>query len=382
MPIKKAKEPKAPKEKKMKPPKEKKPKKPKKAKPPKGKKVKKGTNAPEEVEGLEEGQQPKKKLPLPLLLISLAVIIAAAVIVFLFVIRPRLGAADEDSDPDATVSVEPVPPVLPTEIPIGDDASIVGMALEGDESEAQAEKAKTITYTYTNLNNAGKAAETYAAQLAKESPSFSVVDEEFVRQTDAPDYSTDEGMVLLARNAPVVEPEETEEPEPAEEDESQTGVVQGVLLGGKSGFDAGLVEPLPIPKEEPITYVHTVRITWSPGVCVVTADEEEGKVTSPANNTIPAGQALSIRGAQNRMREMAPVQLGLEGESMDEYEMIPMDATELVDGVACIRINVYNGSDADIPNEFRGSYLMSVDGLHMYRLDPSSNEITELEDYP
>lgn len=389
MPIKKAKEPKAPKEKKVKVPKEKKvkapkEKKPKKVKPPKAKKVKKGKNAPEEVEGLEEGQQPKKKLPLPLLLISLAVIIAAAVIVFLFVIRPRLGG-NADEDPDATASVEPEPPVLPTEIPIGDDVSIVGMALEADESGAQAEKAKTITYTYTNLNNAGKAAETYAAQLAKESPSFSVVDEEFVRQTDAPDYSADEGMVLLARNAPVVKKEDeadTEETKAAALEDLQSAA-QGILLGGGSGFSAGLLEPLPVPEEEePITYVHTVRITWSPGECVVTADEEVGKVTAPPNNTVPAGQALSIRGAQNRMREMAPIQLGLEGQSMDEYEMIPMDATELVNGVACIRINVYNGSGAASPNEYRGSYLMSVDGLHMYRLDTGTNEIVELEDYP
>lgn len=373
MPTKKAKEPKAPKEKK--------PKKPKKAKPPKAKKVKKGKNAPEEVEGLEEGQQPKKKLPLPLLLISLAVIVAAAVIVFLFVIRPRLSGKT-DEDPEATATVEPEPPVLPTEIPIGDDVSIVGMALEADESGAKAEKAKTITYIYTDLNNAGKAAETYVAQLAKESPSFSVVDEEFVRQTDKPDYTTDEGMVLLARNVPVVKEEAAEETEPVKLEDLQNAV-QGMLLGSGSGFAAGLVEPLPAPeKEEPVTYVHTVRITWSPGECVVTADEEVGKVTSPPNNAVPAGQALSIRGAQNRMREMAPSQLGLEGESMAEYEMIPMDATELVNGVACIRINVYNGSDAANPNGFRGSYLMSVDGLHMYRLDTSTNEIVELEDYP
>lgn len=374
MPTKKTKEPKAPKEKK--------PKKPKKTKPPKAKKVKKGKNAPEEVEELEEGQQPKKKLPLPLLLISLAVIVAAAAIVFLFVIRPRLGGKDDDPDAAATVEPEPEPPVLPTEIPIGDNVSIVGMALEADESGAKAEKAKTITYIYTDLNDAGKAAETYAAQLAKESPSFSVVDEEFVRRTDKPDYAADEGMVLLARNVPVVKEETAEETEPAKLEDFQNSV-QGMLLGGGSGFAAGLLEPLPAPeKEEPVTYVHTVRITWSPGECVVTADEEVGKVTSPPNNAVPAGQALSIRGAQNRMREMSPSQLGLEGESMAEYELIPLDATELVNGVACIRINVYNGSNAANPNGFRGSYLMSVDGLHMYRLDTGTNEIVELEDYP
>ena len=381
MPIKKAKEPKASKEKKVKAPKEKKPKKPKNAKPSKAKKVKQGQNAPEEAEGLEEGQQPKKKLPLPFLLISLAVIIAAAVIVFLFVIRPRLGGAD--GDPDATATVEPEPPVLPTEIPIGDDVSIKGMALEADESGAQAEKAKTVTYTYTNLNNAGKAAETYAGQLATEDLGFSVVDEEFVRQTDKPDYTADEGMVLLARNVPAAEEETAEEEKEPVTLESFQIAVQGILLGGGSGFGAGLLEPLPAPeKEEPVTYVHTVRITWTPGKCVVTADEEVGKVTSPPSSTVPAGQALSIRGAQNRMREMAPIQLGLEGESMGEYELIPMDATEIVNGVACIRINVYNGTNAANPNEFQGSYLMSVDGLHMYRLDTGTNEIVELEDYP
>ena len=196
--------PKAPKEPKPpKAPKEKKPKKPKKVKPPKPKKGKKGQPVPEEVEGQEgEEQVKKKKLPLPFLIISLAVIVAAAVILFLFVIKPRFFA---DEDPDVSVSVEPEPPVLPTEIPIGDDVSIVGLALEADESGAVAEKAKTITYTYSNLVDAGKAAQTYVGQLAGEDPSFSVVDEEFVRLKDKPDYTTPEGMVLLARNVPLPE---------------------------------------------------------------------------------------------------------------------------------------------------------------------------------
>ena len=149
--------PKAPKEPKPpKAPKEKKPKKPKKEKPPKEKKGKKGKNVPEEAEG-QEGEQPKKKkLPLPFLIISLVVIVAAAVILFLFVIKPRFFG---EPDPEVSVSVEPEPPVLPSEIPIGDDVSIAGLQLGSDESEALAEKAKTITYRYTNLVDAGKAAQ-------------------------------------------------------------------------------------------------------------------------------------------------------------------------------------------------------------------------------
>ena len=381
MPIKKAKEPKASKEKKVKAPKEKKPKKPKNAKPSKAKKVKQGQNAPEEAEGLEEGQQPKKKLPLPFLLISLAVIIAAAVIVFLFVIRPRLGGAD--GDPDATATVEPEPPVLPTEIPIGDDVSIKGMALEADESGAQAEKAKTVTYTYTNLNNAGKAAETYAGQLATEDPGFSVVDEEFVRQTDKPDYTADEGMVLLARNVPVAEEETAEEEKEPVTLESFQIAVQGILLGGGSGFGAGLLEPLPAPeKEEPVTYVHTVRITWSPGVCVVTADEQEGKVTSPPASSGPASHGVTQHSAKQILQEMEPAQLELVGESMDDYEVMPVDGTETVDGRPCIRLYVYSDNNQPNSNEFLGSYLMSIDGEHLYKVDPITDEIKELDYTP
>ena len=167
MPIGKKKEPKPPKEKKAKAPKEKKPKKPKKARPPKGKKPVKGQNVPEGAEELEEGQQPeKKKLPRILLLIPPLVIAAAAAIIF-FVVIPKLNA---DADPEATATAEPEPPALPSAIPIGDDVSIVGMTLEADESGAQAVKAKTVTYTYLNLNDAGKAAQTYAGQLAGESP--------------------------------------------------------------------------------------------------------------------------------------------------------------------------------------------------------------------
>lgn len=365
----KSKEPKPPKA-----PKEKKPKKPRKEKPPKAKKPKKGKNAPEAVEG-QEGEQPKKKkLPLPLLLISLAVIIAAAVIVFLFVIRPRLSG-DQDADPDATVSVEPEPPVLPTEIPIGEDVSIKGLVLGSDESGAQAEKAKTITYTYYNLVDAGKAAEIYAAQLAQEeSPSFSVVDEEFVRIKEKPDYTTAEGMVLLARNVPVEAPEPSPEPEVESEEPGE----------GESPVPTESVAPTPEPEPtpEPVTYVHTVRITWSPGVCVVTADEQEGKVTSPPASSGPASHGVTQHSAKQILQEMEPAQLELVGESMDDYEVMPVDGTETVDGRPCIRLYVYSDNNQPNSNEFLGSYLMSIDGEHLYKVDPITDEIKELDYTP
>lgn len=361
--------PKAPKEPKPpKAPKEKKPKKPKKEKPPKAKKVKKGENAPEAVEGVEGEEQPKKKKPIILLLIPVVVIAAAAAIIF-FVVLPRMRG---DAEPNVSVEPEPQPPELPSQIPIGDDVNIAGMILGADESGALVEKSKRVTYTYTNLVDAGKAAETYVGQLSKES--FSVVDEEFVRQSDAPNYTTEEGMVLLARNVAVKAPEATAPP--AAESTAPTESLDPDSSAEPTATPDP--EPDPEPTPEPVTYVHTVRISWSPGVCVVTADEEEGKVTAPARPSA-AHRSVSQRGARKCLEAMDPADLGLPGDSMDLYEVLPMDGTQMVDGVPAIRLHVYNDNNVAGSNDFMGSYLMTVDAEHLYRVDLETQELTELE---
>lgn len=370
----KAKEPKQPKA-----PKEKKPKKPKKEKPPKVKKGKKGQPAPE-AEGQEQEQgKGKKKLPLPFLLISIVVIIAAAAIV-IFVVLPKLQGGEGDMEPDASESVEPLPPELPETIMIG-ETSIAGMTLEADESGAQAEKSKLVIYRYTNLVNAGKAAETYVGQLAAESPAFSVVDEEFVR-TDRPDFTAQEGMVLMARNVPMeapaaasAAPEESSQPEDAESpDPEASGDVQETASPAPEESEA--------PADQPTPMVLSVRIEWAPGTCVVTANEEEGRVTSPPPSAGPSSHTVTQRGAKQILQEMEPAQLGLVGASMEEYEVMPVDGTELVDDRPCIRLYVYSDNNQPNSNEFMGSYLMSVDGEHLYKVDPVTDEIKELDYTP
>lgn len=355
MPIGKAKGPKAPKEKK-----------PKKEKPPKEKKLKKGKNAPEQVDEAGQEQEKKKKFPI-LMLIPAVVIIAAAVIIFVFVLPGR----NADKEPDATVSVEPEPPVLPTELPVGDE-KVPGMVLEADEFAAQAVLAKTITYTYTDLVNAGKAAETYVNQLKSADPRYYIVDEELVRQREKPDYTASEGMVLMARNLPKPEPEAAESAAP-----------EGEESGQPEGSEAPQTPP-PEESAEPVDegpdLAITVRISWSPGQCVVTADEVLGKVTAPppdASGGITGQRPIGQQGAQDRIASMTPAELGLPGESMDQYVVFPIDGVEMVDGVACIRVNVFDSSDGS--NRFMGGYLVSTDGLHLYRQDPSTDEIQILK---
>ena len=371
-------EPKAPKEKKPKkekPAKKEKP--PKKGKDPK--KPKKGQESPQE--GEEQEEEGKKRPPIILLLIPIAVIIIAAVVFFL-VIWPQLRDSPEDpEDPDVVESEEPKPPELPEKLVVG-EVSVPGLTLEADESEAKAAVvAKAVTYTYTDLNDAGAAAKTYVDQLKAASPAFSVVDEDLVRTSKLPDFNAAEGTVLLARNLikdeikaefGIKEVETTPAPTDPPADES-----------GEPEGSAPVATPAPTatpePVEEPPSYVITVRITWSEGKCVVVAGEEEGEVTSPSN---PPGSTTSvgIRQAVAQLLSMTPAELGLPGTSMSEYEVIPENWTEVVNGVNCIRLDVFISRDSSNNLSPRvGSYLMSVDGQHLYKLDPITNEIQELK---
>lgn len=356
MPVKKPKEPKAPKEKKPKPTKKAKP--PKKVRP--TKKPRKG--APSQG---QEGEQPQKKKPILLFILIPAVVAVVAAALVFFVIMPRFG----NQDPDPVATEEPKPPELPEELKVGEE-SVPGMALEADESGALAVLAKTVTYTYTNLNDAGKAAETYVGQLRKADPAFYIVDEEFVRAREAPDFNTAEGMVLLARNLPKPEPEEgAETPAPTEEPRD-----------GESASPEPSQSPPPEESADPVDeapdLVLTVRITWTEGQCVVTADEAEGKVTSPSPEQVPPTYSIGIRQAENQLKSMTPAELGLSGASMADYEVFPQDVLEMIDDVAYIRLNVY---DSAAPYSFVGSYFMGVDGKHLYRMDVDTGKLVDLE---
>ena len=76
---------------------------------------------------------------------------------------------------------------------------------------------------------------------------------------------------------------------------------------------------------------------------------------------------------------MTPAELGLPGTSMSQYEVFSWNETELVNGVTCHRLDIYNSSDGPNPYLFASSYLMSIDGAHLYKLDSITNEIQELD---
>ena len=64
---------------------------------------------------------------------------------------------------------------------------------------------------------------------------------------------------------------------------------------------------------------------------------------------------------------------------MEEYNVYPIDGVEMVDGVACITLYVYSDGGGQGGNEFMGSYLMSIDGAHLYQVNPVTDEIKVLK---
>ena len=44
-------------------------------------------------------------------------------------------------------------------------------------------------------------------------------------------------------------------------------------------------------------------------------------------------------------------------------------------------MHVYSDDNASGTNDFMGSYLMTIDGDHLYRVDPNTDAIIEVEGY-
>ena len=329
--LKREKKEKAPKPKKEKAPK---PKKEKKAKKPK--KGKKGA-APElenpEEGAVETGKKGKKK---KLLLILLPVLVlAAGAAVFFFVIRPKMGGGKVEEEPP------PEPVELPlmytmgeTEIhalPVWGESTVY---LEEQEApvEEDAPEPTAVTYRYEGLSSPGTLASVYTTLLTAEDVGFSQVDGELTRIKEPEALAVEAGSVHLAKNAPE----------------------EGKAL--------------------------SIQMDWTEEICTVTADLVDGTVRNPPEPASPARPAaLSADQALDYIKSLDPAVLGLEGDSMEGYELLLQDGSVLIDNNPCVRINAYRQDSQTGSNEIGGNYFLSLDGEHLYRLDVASNSVEELD---
>lgn len=230
---------------------------------------------------------------------------------------------------EVLVYQEEVAPESPAE---PEDAGEGETGEDGEESggEAPAEEPEEpgftkILYRYEGLKNPVSLVSAYVAVMSTEDAGFSVVDETLLR-IDPPEEYGERGSVQLARNVP--------------EAEDGTG-------GG----------------------VHSLLLSWEETNCSVLLDMPEGRVHDPKPET-PA-PAAARRGLSD-LESIHPSKLGLPGESMDGYKLIPQEGSVRIAGTVCMRVNIYSSD-----NKFAGSYFLSTDGK-LYKLDEDANAVVEL----
>ena len=205
-----------------------------------------------------------------------------------------------------------------------------GQAEEPAETEEPAAEAEEIPpktlYRYEGLKNPSGLIAGYTAVMTCEDAGFSVVDETLLR-IDPPEEFAAQGSIQLARNEPK----------------------------GEDGTGGG---------------VSSLLLSWEGTSCSVLLDTPEGRVHDPK----PEASAPSApRRGLSDLEAIHPSKLGLPGESMEAYEMIPQEWSVRIAGSICVRVNIYGEG-----NQFAGSYFLSTDGK-LYKLDESVNKVVELE---
>lgn len=197
---------------------------------------------------------------------------------------------------------------------------------EAEPAEGEEDGFTKILYRYEGLQDPGTLVTAYAAMLLTEDAGFSTVDETLLR-IDPPEFEgMSRGSVQLARNVPQAE-------------DGTGGGVQSLLL------------------------------SWDTVNCSVTLDMPEGRVHDPKPEPQPA---VVSRGLSD-LEELHPSALGLPGESMEEYELMPQEGSVRIAGSVCMRVNIY-----DKNGQIAGSYFVSKNGK-LYRLEKDVNGVVELE---
>lgn len=290
----------------------------------------------------------KKLLLIPIALVLVAGIAAAAV----FFVLPRFGinllGGDSSEDPNE----EPLPKKGVEFYTVGENiAPALDMILEEGEggliakrspgkviingSNAVGETDERYTYIY-ELTDFADVMDRYLDVLMGSEQGFYITDENYVVVEERPELQDAEGALLLARNAVVPEGEE-----PAASEVFQ-------LVIGWSEASANLA----------------VRVSTAPGKISFPKKEEPGG----GNVSEPSSVSLQME----QLRNMSPAHLGLPGDSMDRYTILPLDGFVKVNDNDCRRFNIY---DANNPGSIAGTYFFSVDQEHIYVLNPGDNQV-------
>ena len=213
---------------------------------------------------------------------------------------------EENSTEEGVEGVEVTEEPAPTSMYLIGGENVPGLSATGE--------AVVGTYTYTGVDDSNTLVEIYMGQMTTKENGFYTVGADYLK-ADAPDFSTPEGTLYLAR---------------AVVDDAERILV--------------------------------MKLDWAEGSCTVTTSVEEKPEEPRAQSTNPISRAET----RDLIMELLPSDLGLAGESMAEYNFYFEEALTLIDGVTCRCFNVYTVGETAHTNEYVGTYFISGDGVKIY----------------
>jgi hypothetical protein len=214
---------------------------------------------------------------------------------------------------------------VPAQYSIGED-TVLALTPGEDESELSVEERveEESIITYQGLADVQETCTEYLETLTDEENGFRVVDEELV-EAETPDLTAEEGSVYLAKAA------------------SEEGQVCVMLL------------------------------EWAEDTCTITLNVQEGTIQEA-----PPTEKLNLTTAVEYLESLPPDAIGLEGSSMDQYQIYAVDGVIFVDGNPCLHLKVYRSDNPEKTNEVSGDFLLTGDKRHLFSLDAVNGTVKEI----
>ncbi len=232
------------------------------------------------------------------------------------------GAKDEEV-------VEENPAIIPNAYFMGSECITAVQSEAGIHfTQLSVTESGAFVYGYAGFESVGTSMQTYAELLMAEENGFSSVNGETYRPAALPDFTAADGSVSLSR---------------------------------------------PTDNEK----ITVVRADWTADQCNVTISIQDPPAPEePKPEKKKYG--LSHVGAIEYLQALEPSVLELEGDSMEAYNIYITNGFTFVDGEACLRVEIYSEDGDTLTNVHCGSYYMSGDGVHIYRLY-SDGRVAEMD---
>lgn len=205
--------------------------------------------------------------------------------------------------------------------------------LPQDVKTSDGEPSETGVYHYKDLPQGGQTIEAYVNELTSSKVGFTIVNGAG-KQTEAPDYTKEEGALSLDR--------------------------PNMDLRNNLQLD----------------------ISWekdkSCSIKVHMRDSNKASDDASDGQGASSNEAMTAEDAVNYLKSLAPSQLGLAGKSMKDYNVYYLDGKAVINGVSCLRLRVYEVSPPEGSNAILSTYFLSQDKKTLYRLHPENNEVETL----